>query len=452
MKFDPMLFRNSLRRLLGMGGLTLISTAALGQAAAPVATTDGWYRFTDPTLDSLLRLVPANPDLTAALSRLDEARLRIRVAESFLSPSIRANPLVQTQSLAANRPVPFPVDAPRVQLNTFQLPLDLNYEVDFFRRIRQNVRLSQLQAQVTEADYRTIRLSVGAELARVYFLVRANDAERFVIRRNLASRDSVLAIIQERFRAGLTTEIDQRRAETDIGNIRVQLLNLQRARTELVNALAALAGQNPAGFVLAEQLPGPVPTPAFTTIADEALRRRPDLQQAGLQTDAAETGVAIARAALMPRISLIGSLGFLSGRIERWVVPASGTYTVGAGASIPISEGKRNQTNVTLARQQVQTAQAGYASRLLVARREAETAFDNLEGTRLQREGLDQVQETARQTERLTRELYVRGLTTYLDVLDAQRSVLDAERQQAQLLGQQFIYTVALLKALGGDW
>lgn len=440
------------RRFIGIGVLVLLQTAAHGQAAAPEATAEGWYRFADPTLDSLLRLVPANPDLTAALSRLDEARLRIRVAESFLAPSIRANPLVQTQSLAANRPVPFPVDAPRVQLNTFQLPLDLNYEIDFFRRIRQNVRLSQLQAQVTEADYRILRLATAAELARVYFLVRANDAERFVIRRNLVSRDSVLAIIRERLRVGLTTEIDLRRSETDIGTIRLQLLNLQRGRAELVNALAALAGQNPAGFVIPERLPGPVPDPTFTTIAEEALRRRPDLQQADFQTNAAETGVAIARAALMPRISLLGSVGFLSGRLDRWVLPGSGTYLIGAGASIPISEGKRNQTNVTLARQQVQTAQAGYASRLLIARREAETALDNLEGTRLQRNEINQVQETARQTERLTRELYVRGLTTYLDVLDAQRSVLDAERQQAQLLGQQFSYTVALLKALGGDW
>jgi multidrug efflux system outer membrane protein len=425
---------------------------AHGQAAAPEAPTQGWYRFADPTLDSLLRLVPANPELTAALSRIDEGRLRIRIAESYLSPSLRANPLIQTQSLSANRPVPFPIDAPRVQLNTFQLPLDLNYELDFFRRIRQNVRLAQLQAQATEADYRIIRLAIASELARVYFLVRANDAERFVIRRNLASRDSVLAIIRERFRAGLTTEIDVRRSETDIGTIRVQVRNLERGRAELVNAVAALAGQNPANFTLGERLPGAVPAPTFSTIADESLRRRPDLQQASLQTDAAETGVAIARALLLPRISLLGSVGFLSGRIERWVLPGSGTYAIGAGASIPISEGRRNKTNVTLAQQQVQTAQAGYQQRLLTARREAETALDNLTGTAQQLQELQGVRETANQTERLTRELYVRGLTTYLDVLDAQRSVLDAERQQAQLLGQQFVYTVALLKALGGDW
>jgi multidrug efflux system outer membrane protein len=444
-------FFRCFRRLAGLGALVLAGSAAFGQAAAPEGT-EGWYRFADPTLDSLIRLVPANPELTAALSRIDEARLRIRIAESYLAPSIRANPLVQTQSLAANRPVPFPVDAPRVQLNTFQLPLDLNYEIDFFRRIRQTVRFNELQAQISEADYRLIRLAVVAELARVYFLVRANDAERFVIRRNLASRDSVLAIIRERFRAGLTTEIDVRRSETDIGTIRVQYVNLERGRAEFVNALAALAGQNPAGFTLPERLPGRVPAPPFESIPDASLRRRPDLQQATLQTDAAETNVAIARALLLPRISLIGSVGFLSGKIDRWILPGSGTYTVGAGASIPISEGRRNRTNVTLAQQQVRTAEAGYQQRLLVARREAETALDNLEGTRRQREEIERVRDTANQTERLTRELYVKGLTTYLDVLDAQRSVLDAERQQAQLLGQQFIYTVALLKALGGEW
>ena len=418
----------------------------------------GWARFNDSTLDSLISLGLTNsPNLKAALSRVEEARIRVQVAQSFLSPSVRSSAVLSTQSLSEHRPVAVPVTAdrlPRFQLNTFQLlPVDASYELDLFKRIRNTVTLTNYQAQATEADYRTFRLVLAAEIARFYWLVRANEAEQRVFRRNLVARDSTVSIIQERFRIGLINQIDVQRAETDVAQLRVQLISLQRARTELVNGLAQLCAQDPAGFSLAPgNLPTTLPTFPYTEITADLLRRRPDLQQLERLTQAAETQVAVNQAARMPRVTVGGSGGILSGQIGPWFTAGSATYSVGINASVPLFEGGRNRQNITLAGQQVETARQTYQQQLQVAQREAEVALDNLTILRQQIEAQSQTLTLARRTEQYNRELYVRGLTTYLEVLDAQRTILAAEQSLVQLRGQEAGYWVALLRAIGGDF
>jgi multidrug efflux system outer membrane protein len=436
--------------------LIAICGVLLNQALAQTgSSSDGWGRFADPTLDSLLSLgLRENPDLQNALSRVQEARLRIGIAESYLAPSVRTNPLISTQSLAPNRPVQIPIasELPRFQLTTYSLPIDVSYELDAFRRLRNGVKLADLQAQITQSDYQAVRLTVAAEIARIYFLVRANDAEQAVFGRSLAARDSVLAILRERFRVGLSNEIDAKRAETEIAGLRAQQLNLLRSRVELVNGLAVLVGRDPVTFSLPPKELGPLPLAPYEQIPAESLRKRPDLVQAEQQTRAAETGIDIARAGLLPRIALNGSAGLLSGHVEKWFLPSSAYYLAGVSASVPIFEGKRAQQNLTLARQQRTTAQTVTQQRLFTARREAEVAFDNVRYFRQQVEAQLLTVGTARQTERLARELYLKGLSTYLDVLDAQRTTLDAERTLTQLQGQVYVNTTLLFKALGGDW
>ncbi|GAB3891330.1 efflux transporter outer membrane subunit [Larkinella knui] len=418
----------------------------------------GWAVFRDATLDSLIDLgLTSNPDIRVAVSRVEEARIRVRVAESFLAPSIRSSMNFNTQSLSEYRPVAVPVTSerlPRLQLNTLQiLPIDASYEVDLFRRIRNTVRVTDLQRQVTESDVHITQLIVASEVARLYYLIRANDSEQAVIRRNIGLRDSTISIIRARFQAGLTNEIDAKRAETDIANVRVQLLGLERSRAELVNGLAGLCGQNPATFTVSTgRLGTGFPELPFTAISADQLRRRPDLLQAEQQSQAANVQIQVNRAALYPRINLVGAGGTLTGRIGGLFFPASMTYLLGINASVPLFEGKRNQQNIVLAQQQFKTADYAYQQRMLVAQREAETALDNLQSMRQQIDAQNLALESARYTERLNRELYVKGLTTFLEVLDSQRTVLDSERQLVLLQSQRASYTVALLKALGGSF
>ncbi len=427
-------------------------------APAPALTVSGFKRFSDPLLESLIQLgLDNSPNLRAALSRVEEARIRVRVAQSFLSPSLRSSALITTQSLSERRPLSVANQAdllPRFQLNTFQfLPIDASYELDLFRRIRNTINVADLQAQATDADFQSFRLTLASDIARTYLLIRGNDAEQGVFVRNIQSRDSTLAILRERFRAGLISQIDVQRSETDYATLQVTLKGLARARIELVNGLAQLCGQDPNQFhIPIGNLPDQVPQYPYATVQLDQLQHRPDLLQYARQNQIATAQVLLQQASTQPRVTLIGSAGILSGRIGPWFTPSSATYIVGVNASVPLYEGHRARQNVALARQQTQTNQQIYQQALQLAQRDAETALDN---QALLREQIDLQQQTlalARRTERYNRELYIRGLATYLEVLDAQRTILTVEQQLAQLRSQEAQYAVALLRAVGGDY
>ncbi|QJD78570.1 efflux transporter outer membrane subunit [Spirosoma rhododendri] len=439
---------------------TAISSAPSpdANAPAPALTVSGFKRFSDPLLESLIQLgLDNSPNLRAALSRVEEARIRVRVAQSFLSPSIRSSALITSQSLSERRPLSVPNQAdllPRFQLNTFQLlPIDASYELDLFKRIRNTINVADLQAQASDADFQSFRLTLASDIARTYLLIRGNDAEQSVFVRNIQSRDSTLAILRERFRAGLISQIDVQRSETDYATLQVTLKGLARARIELVNGLAQLCGQNPNQFQIpAGNLPSQVPQYPYATVQLDQLQRRPDLLQYARQNQIAIAQVVLQQASTQPRVTLIGSAGILSGRIGPWFTPSSATYIVGVNASVPLYEGHRARQNIALARQQTQTNQQTYQQALQLAQRDAETALDNQS---LLREQIDLQQQTlslARRTERYNRELYIRGLATYLEVLDAQRTILTVEQQLVQLRSQEAQYAVALLRAVGGDY
>ena len=439
--------------------ICLFPSLALAQTnPTPDYTTTGYARFSDSVLEGLIQSGLTNsPNLRTALSRLEEARIRVRIAQSFLLPSVRSSVLVTTQSLSEHRPIAIPIASdrlPRFQLNTFQLlPIDASYELDLFKRIRSGVVVADLQAQASDADYRAFRLTLATEIARTYFLIRGNDAEQVVFRRNIVARDSTVGIARERYRVGLADILDTQRAETDVAQLRVQLVSLQRARTELVNGLAQLVAQEPALFSLdAGSLPTTIPIFPFASVTPDLLRRRPDLVQFERQIQIAEAQAVLQQATTRPRVTVVGSGGLLSGQLKYWPVPTSFTYLLGVNASVPLYEGRRNRELVNLSRQQTQTGQQTNQQALQIAQREAETALDNLTLLRQQLTAQEQVLTLARTTERYNRERYVRGLTTYLEVLDTQRTILSAEQLLVQLKSQEVQYVVALLRAVGGDF
>ena len=439
--------------------ICLLPSLALAQAnPTPDYTTTGYARFSDSVLEGLIQSGLTNsPNLQTALSRLEEARIRVRIAQSFLLPSVRSSVLASTQSLSEHRPIAIPIASdrlPRFQLNTFQLlPIDASYELDLFKRIRSGMVVADLQAQASDADYRAFRLTLATEIARTYFLIRGNDAEQVVFRRNVVARDSTVGIARERYRVGLADILDTQRAETDVAQLRVQLVSLQRARTELVNGLAQLVAQEPALFSLdAGSLPTTIPIFPFASVTPDLLHRRPDLQQFERQIQIAEAQAVLQQATTRPRVTVVGSGGLLSDQLKYWPVPASSTYLLGVNASVPLYEGRRNRELVNLSRQQTQTGRQTYQQALQIAQREAETAIDNLTLLRQQLTAQEQVLTLARTTERYNRERYVRGLTTYLEVLDTQRTILSAEQLLVQFKSQEVQYVVALLRAVGGDF
>jgi outer membrane protein, multidrug efflux system len=425
--------------------------------AIPLPKDNQWWKiFNDSTLDSLVQLgLTNNLDLKAILSRLDEARTRVKVAQSYYVPSVRLNPYVATQNLAPNRPVAIQLQdrsLTRFTLNTYQIPLDVSYEVDVWQRIGKQVQVNQLLAQATEAEQQTVRLMITSEIARIYLLLRTTDTEKQVLSRNLKLRDSTLAIVQERFRAGLITQMDVQRAETEVSNLKVQLQGLQRSRTELELSLGVLTGISSHYMTIQEApLPATLPVVPITSPSQVALRR-PDLLQSERLVEAANEQIKINKTALRPRLNLIGSAGFISQEPGNLFTANSATYLLGASVSVPIYEGSRNRNNVVIAQHQAQAMSATYQQRVLTANREVETALANLQILTEQLNSQQQALESARRTRLYSRELYTKGLTTFLEVVDAERTTLELERQAVNLKGQQAIYIIAFIKAIGGSW
>lgn len=441
-------------------GVTPLPTAAAGLPDNGLAiTTSGFQRFGDPLLESLIQLgLDNSPNVRVALSRLEEARIRVKVAQSFLSPSLRSSVLLTTQSLSQYRPLAISAASsdglPRFQLNTLQLlPIDASYELDLFKRIRSGITVADLQAQASVADYQSFRLTLASDIARTYWLIRGNDAEQAVFKRNIQSRDTTLGILRERFRVGLINQIDVQRAETDYAGLRVTLKGLERARQELVNGLAQLCAQDPNQFsVPVGLLPTAIPLYPYAAITPEQVQRRPDVIQFVRQNQIATAQVTLQQNTTLPRVTLIGSGGLLSGRLGSWFTPRSATFLVGVNASVPLYEGHRARQTIALSKQQAQTNQYAYQQAVQLAQRDAETALDNLTLLRQQIDLQNQTVALARRTEQFNRELYIRGLATYLEVLDAQRTILTTEQQLVQLKSQEAQYAVALLRAVGGDW
>ncbi|WP_460952159.1 efflux transporter outer membrane subunit [Spirosoma daeguense] len=434
------------------------ATIITPNGAVPALTLSGFQRFNDPLLESLIQLgLDNSPNLKAAISRLEEARIRVKVAQSFLSPSLRSSALITTQSLSEHRPLTIPNapdQLPRFQLNTFQLlPIDASYEVDLFKRIRSTIAVADLQVQASQADYQAFRLTLASDIARTYLLIRGNDSEQAVFRRNIQSRDTTLSILRERFRIGLINQIDVQRAETDYAGLQVTLKGLERARIELVNSLAQLCAQDLGQFSIPTgALPAQIPAYSYNSISVEQVQQRPDLVQFSRQNQIASAQITVQQASTQPRINIVGSGGLLAGRIGQWFTPGSATYLLGVNASVPLYEGHRARQNIALSKQLAQSSQQTYLQALQVAQREAETALDNLTLLRQQIDLQGQTLALARRTEQYNRELYVRGLATYLEVLDAQRTILTAEQQLVQLRSQEAQFSIALLRAVGGEY
>ena len=425
-------------------------------APTPLPAGDAWWQvFADPLLDSLVQSgLRGNLDLRAAVSRVEEARTRVKVAESYWYPSLRLTPYVATQNLSPNRPVPIPVQDGQLQrftLNTFQIPIDLSYEVDLWGRLKRQVQVSELLAEANEAEYRTVQLVVAAEITRTYLLLRTTDAERNVLRRSLRLRDSTLAVADARYRAGLTSQMDVERARTEVANAQLQLASLTRSRTELELSLGTLLGATPGNLSVGEgPLPAAAAIPAPTP--SSLATRRPDLVQAERQAQATARQVGVNKAALFPRLNLNGSAGLLSREVGTLFERNSATYLLGAGLVLPLFEGNRNRNLIIASERQAEAAVAVYQQRVLQASREVETALANLQILEGQLVTQGEAVQSAQRTRQFSRELYVKGLTTFLDVVDAERTALELERQAVNLQGQQALYTVALIRALGGTW
>lgn len=435
-----------------------------------------WTIFGDPVLNRLEeQAVAANQDLRVAAARISESRAQSRVAASDFFPKIDVDaqgerrrtsntlPFQKGELLGkspfggaggppSNEPLVLTTQPRTTTQNDFRVPADLNWEIDLFGRVRHQYEAARAQARAVELDYVAMRLSVTANVASSYFMIRAADAERAVIEEALKTRGEALRIAKERLDAGLTSELDVARASADLATNEAAVFTIQRGRAELENALGTLIGR-PASETRIASRPirrGPPGVPVG--LPSELLERRPDVARAERELAAANAQIGVARAAFFPTIRLTGAAGFESADFGLLFNGQSRFWEIGPSIHFPIFEGGRNVANLQAAKARYEEALGRFRGQVLVAFQEVENALVDLRTLNGEAAAQERVAAAAGRAFELVTAQYQKGAVTFLEVLDAERTLLQTQRTLAQLLGQREMATVQLIKALGGDW
>jgi NodT family efflux transporter outer membrane factor (OMF) lipoprotein len=416
---------------------------------------DWWTMFGDQQLNELEAQVNgANQSIKSAEANFRAARAQIGVAKSFEAPTIGVGPGISSARYSANQPY-FSRTLANNGVGNFSLPVDLNYEVDLWGRIRRGVTSAREQAQASNSDLENVRLSLHAELAMDYFGLRIDDAQTRLLDDTVKAYEAALQLTKDRFEGGVSPQSDVTQAQTQLDQARVQRTDLDVQRAQFEHAIAVLIGMPPAALTLAPAGTGPQ-APALPNIPGVVpatlLERRPDVAGYERRMASANEQIGIAQAAFYPTLSIGASGGFQGTSALNWFTWPSRFWAVGPTLSETLFDGGRRKATKRMTVAQYDGTVADYRQTVLTAFQQVE---DNLAALRvLEHEAQQQQQATAsaRQSLDLFQTRYEGGVDTYLQVVTWQTAALNNERNDLDILQRRLDASVLLIKALGGGW
>ena len=435
------------------------------QQAAPkdaIPKGEWWKIFNDSALDAYeQQLLQANQSLFAARDRLDQARSLARVATADFFPQLSADPSAVRERGSGNRPlngevptivngVPQPV--PPYTQSVYTVPFSLSYEADLFGRVRRNVEAANASLQSTAADLQNVQLVLTAELAADYFSLRELDAEFQVVQESVGYQRKGLDLVNSRHNGGIASGLEVAQQAALLDSTLSQLALVQQTRAQYEHAIAVLLGQSASALTVPVAPLQATPPPVPLGVPSDVLERRPDISTAERQMAYQNAQVGIARAAFYPNITLSGSGGWQSIELAPLLNAPSLFWSLGVDALQPIFEGGRNRANLAAARAAYDQSVANYRQSVLTAFQQVEDGISNLSTLSQALSTQGAAVEDARRALAIANNRYIGGVTSYLDVITAQTTLLSSERLETQLLGQQMVSSVYLVKALGGGW
>lgn len=446
-----------------------------------------WEIFNDPVLNQLEeQALNSSYTLWAALERVVEARDQARISQAARWPFIGFNPsFTRTGSLFEN---PFPgqnltgaaanaqqgnmaalgssssssggaANAVPTIPSAFQfvqtqylIPFNLSYEVDLWGQLYNTYMAAVMRYQASSQAYLSVLLSLTADVASNYFLLRSLDAQLKVIQGNIDARKAAYEINLTRFKAGLIVYLDVSRAELELARARSDSDDIRRLRGLQENIIATLVGV-PAPIFSLDYNPLVIPPPVIPSgLPSELLCRRPDIAESERNLAAAYQEIGVAYAKFFPSLNLTAALGVESPFAHGLFSWHARYWQVGLNIMQTVFDAGRNCANYDYYKARFREAMANYQQKVLTAFQETEDALVNLRGYASRAYDLGVAVQAAQETLRLAQMRYNRGLTNYLDVTDSQRSLLETEQTSMIVLGNRYLSTVALIRALGGGW
>ncbi len=416
---------------------------------ASIANLPWWEVYQDPVLQELVRIAIAeNQDLGIAIWRIEEARARYGVTRADQFPSF-------TYGADASRTNPSNQFAPGTvgPRDDFQLGLGVSWEVDLWGKYRRLSEAARADLLSEEENRRAVTISLVAEVARQYLLLRSLDAELLISQQTLAARQDSTRLIGERFRGGIVSELDLRQAEIEEAEAAAAVTQFQRGIAKTENAISFLLGRNPQAIPRGRELseePLPVEVPAG--LPSELLQRRPDVLAAAAQLHAQTARIGVAEALRWPSLGLTAAGGLESPDLSDLLTSNASFWNLGANLFGPLFEFGKNKQRVEVEKARTEQLLLGYEKVAHNAFREvadALAAIRTLKDESAIRRG--QVASAA-VAAKLSRARYDGGVTSYLEVLDTERSLFQAQLRSTETLRLQFEAVIDLYLALGGGW
>ena len=419
----------------------------------PRGDSGGALQWLDLIQDSVLRQLvdtslQANRDVRTALAVIDEFRAQYRATRGALLPELTANGQAGRNQQVFGTFGSFIYDS-------YRATADLSWELDLWGRLRRSTSAAGADLVAREEDRRALQLALIGDVATAYFDLRAADLNLAIARRTLDSRRQTLALARQRLDRGLISELDVRQFEADVATPAASVADFERQVAQQENALSVLVGHNPGaigrGRALTE-MAARIPVPAGVPSA--LLGNRPAVRSAEATLRGATARIGVAQAAWLPTFTITGQYGTQSTEFSKWFASGTNIWQAFAGVSIPLfSQGRPGAgEQVNIARARASQARSRYEQTVLVALREVEDALVGL------RTAQDRSSAQERQVIALRRALdlatmrYQNGVSSYLDVLDAQRGLFGAELALTQAERDQLVAAVQLYRAVGAGW
>ena len=420
-----------------------------------------WEAFENEELSGFIeQALRKNHNVREAAFRVMEGRANILSAGASLYPQLDVNGTVDRVQLSDTL---FPDQgsggAPEFGLSgaSFSLgraTMDLSWELDLWGRIRRGIEAASADMDALEMDRRAVALSLISDVGQTYFRVREFDEQIEIAQKNLAIREDSLGLITSRAEAGLVSDLDVKRAEVLVAESSAEIPELERLRTIEVHRLEVLTGAPPDTIPISPKpLREVVRQPDIPVgLPSDLLVRRPDILQVERTLIAANARIGEARALFFPSLSITGIGGFQTTQFSQWFDWSSRTMLIGPSITLPVFKGGTNVARLEAAEANYQQMLEQYQQTILNAFQEVADLLVTLQSRTRQLNSQRKQVKAADEARELAEIRYREGLVTYLDVLEAQRTVLNAELALVQTERARLTEMVGLFKAVGGGW
>jgi multidrug efflux system outer membrane protein len=420
--------------------------------ARDLANTAWWEQFNDPVLNGLVATaLKENKDLLIATARVEEFFGRYFSTRGEQFPLIGGGGSASREEMTKKGPTPLPAGVDRTY-NFYEGFLFGTWEIDFWGRYRRASEAARAQLFSTEEARRTVVLTLVSAVATAYVDIRALDKQLEITQNTAETRRETLDLFQLRFDKGIISEVDLSQAQSEYEDAMARIPDIERAICQRENALSVLLGRNPGpiprGLTIDELILPEVPA----GVPSDLLEQRPDIRQAEQELIAANARIGVAKSLYFPTISLTGAFGTVSTSLSHLFTGPARTWNFGASANIPIFSAGRIGGEVRASEAVEKQALYGYQQAIQNGFREVEDALIDRSKSKQRLDALERQVRALQNYARLARMRYDEGYTSYLEVLDAERSLFNVELTHTDSQNNLFRSLINIYKSMGGGW